>query len=362
MVKSADGNERNGVARKNTNVLGVLLSIGSAILLVLTNSIIKGLKVDFADAIFVQSVGQVVILAMIICTKGSYFWVWEVDQDKNINQVRCTLVFGAMAGSMSRLTDLVAITFAPLGDVMTIIFSNVVPTTILAAIVFKERLRMIKVLCMLLVVTGIVLVIRPPFLFRDELNTEPWTITPSTNSTISFHSIDLGTHDIYYYIGAISAISCMIFRSITRLSRKYLLQNKGTSNGELIVFYFGVASLIISLVLPFAFAGNQRIINSSNRTKAYHSTQWLGLFGYAALSYAISWMRIRAIALIGAVMVAFMCSTEILLSYTVQIILFDTLPSVSATTGSFCIITACALILIEDSIIERLPEKIKNIF
>merc|ERR1712066_937921 len=105
-----------------------------------------------------------------MCKRSTYFWIWDADQHRNINHVRCVLVFGAIAGSMGWFTNCVAVSFMPLGDMMTIALSNAIPTTILAAIFFKERFRLIKGISLILVVTGIVLVIRPPFLFHDEPN------------------------------------------------------------------------------------------------------------------------------------------------------------------------------------------------
>ena len=187
-------------------MLGVLLSFGSAFLLLVTNSILKGMELDFSDAIFIQSLTQVLTFGSLLCRKRSCFWGWKIDQNKNITHVTCLLFFGtAMIGGMSRTTDVVAVTFMPLGDAMTIILSSAIPTTIIAAIFLKERLRLIKVVCLILVVTGIVLVIRPPFLFNNNLNTKFDVMDTGSNSTTSrVYEMSPLIHNKYYYIGAAS--------------------------------------------------------------------------------------------------------------------------------------------------------------
>ena len=343
-------------------LLAVLLSLGSVTCLLVTNSIIIGMELDFADAMFIQGVGQVIISTLIICKRSTHFWIWDADKNRNINHVRCVLVFGAVAGSMGWFTNCVAVSFMPLGDMMTIALSNAIPTTILAAIFFEERFRMIKGISLILVVTGIVLVIRPPFVFHDEPNMDEYVIGSNTNTTTSFHNNPLGIHDSYYYIGAISAVANMIFRSIQLIAFKYLVQNKSTINGELVILYIGIACLIVSLVSPFLFNGNQRIIHSYERTRAYNVYQWLGLFGHAILSYGFLWMLIKALSLVSPVIVAFVRLTEIVLSYIVQILFFDAIPTVSAIFGSCNVIIGCLLILIEDSMLKILPENLKCIF
>ena len=321
-----------------------------------------GLKIDFSDALLVQGVGQVVISSLIMYKRSIYFWIWNADQDRNINHVRCVLVFGAMAGCLGWVTNLVAVSFMPLGDVMTIALSTAVPTTMLAAIFFKERFRMIKVISLILVVTGIVLVIRPPFVFHDEPNMDEYGIGSSANTTTSFHNNNLGIHDSYYYIGAISAAGLMISRSIQLIAFKYLVQNKSSITGELVILYIGIFCLLVSLVSPFVFHGNQRIIHSHERTNAYNYSQWLGLVGHAILSYGFLWMLIEALKLASPVIVAFVRLTEIVLSYIVQILFFNTIPNVSAIIGSCNVIIACLLISMEDSILKILPENLKCIF
>ena len=364
LLKPSDGDEKGQFERKgNEKMLGVSLSFCSALLLLVTNSILKGMELDFSDAIFVQSLTQVITFGLLLCRKRSCFWVREVVTDKNITHVSCLLIFGtAMVGGMSRTTDVVAVTFMPLGDAMTIILSSAIPTTIIAAIFLKERLRLIKVVCLVLVVTGIILVIRPPFIFNNNLNTKLDVVDTGSNSTISLISeMSPLIHNKYYYIGAASAIGCMIFQSFARVGIRCLMKNQSTSSSDLILFNHGIACFVMSLLLSFAIKGKQRIINSSEGTATYDYKQWISLFGFAILIIIQLCMRVKALHLISPVIVGFVRSTEIVLSYIVQVAFFATVPKVSAIVGSCLVLVSCVSVLIEDSILDIVPKRLKNI-
>ena len=168
-------------------------------------------------------------------------------------------------------------------------------------------------------------------------------------------------HNKYYYIGAPSAIGCMICQSITRVSTRCLMKNQSTSFIDLILFYAGIGCFVMSLLLSFAIKGKQRIINSSEGTDTYDSKQWISLFGFAILVIIRLCMRVKALQLIGPVIVGFVRSTEIVLSYIVQVTFFATVPKVSGIIGSCLALVSCVLVVIEDSIIYIVPKRLKNI-
>ena len=80
------------------------------------------------------------------------------------------------------------------------------------------------------------------------------------------------------------------------------------------------------------------------------------------LLYGIQWMHFNALTLVSPVIVAFVRSTEILLSYIVQTLFFKTIPNVSAIVGACNVIIACVVIVSEGTILEILPNNVKYIF
>ena len=135
-------------------------------------------------------------------------------------------------GAAFNTSDLIAISFMPLGDAMTIIMSSVLPTMILAAIFLKERLRLYKIFCSILVVSGIVLVLRPPFVFGNSVELEMdagfnVSIPLKTNKTLSKEvetSSKINSPQFkYYYIGAIAALAAMLSSVAMRTVMKMLV-------------------------------------------------------------------------------------------------------------------------------------------
>ena len=53
--------------------LGVVASIITALLLLATNALLKGMELDIADAILVQSFSQIVIFLILLATKRAHY-------------------------------------------------------------------------------------------------------------------------------------------------------------------------------------------------------------------------------------------------------------------------------------------------
>ena len=70
LLGSEDDNEKDRIVPKSkAKLLGVLLSFGAVSLLLITNSTISGMKLDFVDVMFVQGLGEVIIFPLIIYKK-----------------------------------------------------------------------------------------------------------------------------------------------------------------------------------------------------------------------------------------------------------------------------------------------------
>ena len=168
MEKSEDHNndeiENNGKPR----LKGICLAFLSATLLLAQNTILQKIKVHFNDALLVRALLQLGLGLILVGIRGEHIWINEVDFNKNIHKMRAMLFAYGILAALFNASDLVAVYLMPLGDAMTIIMSSVLPTTLLAAIILKEKLRLYKAFCIVLVIVGLVLVIRPPFLFGNS--------------------------------------------------------------------------------------------------------------------------------------------------------------------------------------------------
>ena len=73
-----------------------------------------------------------------------------------------------------------AVSAIPVGDAETLIYSNPLFTMIFSAIFLGIRLRLYKTFLGTMLISGIILVVRPPFLFPDD--SDGAIILPSNSS------------------------------------------------------------------------------------------------------------------------------------------------------------------------------------
>ena len=331
LKKNSDKIEEENEKTWKLKLIGISLSFSSALMLLILNTIVQYENLHFDDVLLVRVVLQTVFALFLLWINSESVWIKDVDIGKNISKIRILLLLYGFFGALFASTDLIAIYYMPLGDAMTIILSSVLPTMILAAIFLNERLRLYKISCAVLVITGLILVIRPPFIFKNSsklvIGRNPNNLTQNIfNKTCvgklsrSVQTNNLRSH--FYYVGAIAALVCMISSATFRIMMKVLVQNKSTSSFSIPLFYSSIANLIAAIILP-AFGGDQRILFPSIGVEKYDKWQWIALFIQAILGIAQYSARFMAIKLISPTMVSFIRTSEIVLAYIVQLILFD---------------------------------------
>ena len=349
---------------------GICLSLISGLTLLTMNALVQKMKLHFSDVLFTRALFQSFIGLVLSLFRGQSLWIKEVDDGQNLYRMRILLfVFGFLAATFNT-TDLIAITFMPLGDAMTIILSAVLPVVVLAALFLKERLRLYKILCSLLVLTGIVLVLRPPFLFQNSVEHEKkqsinTSIPLTTNGTLSekleiFSKLnDSGSDN--YYIGAIAALVAMFSVAGTRTVIKFLLMNNSTKSFAVLLCYRNLANLIVAMILP-AFVGNQRILFPSVDVKMYDIRQWLGIVAVTLIGFIHYATRYMAIKLISPTLISFIRASEIVLAYIIQLAILGTKPYATSLIGSGLVMVACIAIIFESLAVQRMNPKIQFLF
>ena len=368
MEKNGCHNSEEIHSKWKSKSVGVCLSFLSALVLLAQNTTLQKMNLHFNDVLLARAVLQTVSCLILIKLKGESVWIKEVDVGNNLNQIRLMLFAYGLFGALFNATDLIAVYFMPLGDAMTIIMSSVLPTTVLAAIFLKERLRLCKCFCAVLVITGLVLVIRPPFLFAESNQPTDTIIIensslPIVNQSFPGHysSETINSRSKYYYIGVLAGLICMISSASFRIVMKILVKNKSTSSFGVPVFYNSFCNLMIALVLP-AFGGDQKILFRSVNTEEYDMLQWIGLVAIAVLGITQYSMRFMAIKLISPVMVSFIRTSEIIVAYVIQITFLGTKAFTTSLIGSGFVIIACIGVILESWMLKTFHPKIQWIF
>ena len=99
-----------------------------------------------------------------------------------------------------------AVSKIPIGDALTVVYGSPLFTMILSFIFLGHRLRLYKLSFALVLIVGIILVVRPPFLFHDK---DQKIIKKSHNSHVSISYVKK-SHDSQYFWGITSAIGAAI--------------------------------------------------------------------------------------------------------------------------------------------------------
>ena len=212
-------------------MVGIFLSLAAGLCLLGTNTMLKKMELNFVDAVFITSLVQMTVSIIVMMIKRNSPWISNVDKGKTICSIRALLAVFWVVGGIYILSDFIAISFMQIGDAMAIILSSILPTTIIAAIFMNERMRIYKWTCIILVIIGVILVIRPPFFFNTRMetinNNTVLTVDNSTNSSEMRYR-----RSTSYYFGVISALVCMISTAIFRVLVKLLVENSSTSSIE----------------------------------------------------------------------------------------------------------------------------------
>ena len=360
LKKAADNQTETNLDNWKIQFIGICLAFLQAFLMVCINTVVKKIKLNFDDVILMRSIGQIFIAFVYIIKTKRSIWIWEVDEGKSINQLRALTIFVGINLGIMILCDLIAITFMPLGDAITILRSDALPTIIFASIFLKERLKLYKIICAVLIITGVILVTRPLFLFKDTIH----GISNNTrfdSDTKAYSSKLDSNRPMYYYYGVVAALLSTVAVGIQRVVLKILTLNNSTSTIELPLLYGGVGCLIVAL-LVVPFGSNQKIINPSAQVEQYGIWEWLSLSIVVVLGITCFYLRFKAIKLIGPVIYGFITTSEIIIAYFIQTTFFDTVPYTSSLIGSGCIVIACLGILLENKFLEILHPSLRNIF
>ena len=84
-------------------------------------AIVQKFRLHFADVLFARALLQSFVGLVLSLFRCEPMWIKEVDDGQSLNRMRLLLFVFGFLGASFNTPDLIAITFMPLGDAMTII-------------------------------------------------------------------------------------------------------------------------------------------------------------------------------------------------------------------------------------------------
>jgi len=378
-------------------MLGWFLAIISGVLFTANNFFVKYLSVDPLEMLIIRSGLQTVLIMFgLISTKTPFLPPATKDRILVILQ-------GILSGARVFL-QFACLAFMPLGDALTLVFTEPLWTIILSKIILRIDIGWWKSIFGLFLIGGMVLCIQPPFLFDNSsamagqnnteieniMNMTQATTIPSTIPTVHPSTFQAFTTDIpvdatkepdgdqyqllqkitkitgikqlresyneehdendeddeygsRYYVGVILALSTAITGSLANV---IIAKVEGASS-SLMVFYSGIGGVLLGLGFSFFDPENRLVFNIGSIAM----DEWIillmlggsGLIGYYSMT--------RSLQLIPPTTVAVLRALEIILAYIAQALVMGEIPNVLAVTGSSIVMFSVIGFALEETLL-----------
>jgi len=230
-----------------------------------------------------------------------YSKVNKVPLDEKIPTVSLKrLVMRSFIGSFGVFLHFVGIKYLPLSEAIVLYQMMPMLTGVLATIMLKEKFELRQLFCIIFSVVGVVLIVKPPFLFGSEVERDPTQI-----------------------IGAIAMLSSALVDSFAFI---LIRQIAGKIPNQIMVYYVGLLGALMAGV-GMIFLGVGDVFFGD----------FIHLFLVGALYYIVQLTRNRAFKFGEAGKLAILGATELVYAYLIDIFYFGIAPDKLSVVGSLTI-------------------------
>ena len=303
------------------DVIGCILAFISGVIFTVNNVIIQVRKLDFTDIVLVRSILQILLIGGLCYFKNLSLYP---KPEKNSTRTKIVMIVQGFLGGLMIIMSFGCVSLMPLGDASTLLFSSPIFTMILACLCLNHGLVPIRVLFIILLMTGTILVVQPPFIFGEE----------TSNST-------------EYYIGAILGISTAFVDGLVNISINFCTE----INPLVLLWWSGIGGLFVSLV-AFTFDSKARILTTTVTMISYGD--WMAYVGMAIIGLLAYFCMTKSLQMIDPTVVSFIRSLEIVLAFLVQILVMNQIPNYLAVIGALLVLVSVGSIAIQDFLSKKM--------
>lgn len=319
---------------RHKQFIGLSLAFISGGFFTANNFFINQFHVSVPDLLLVRTLMQMLIYSSICYYRNLSLLPGPTSQKLLI------LLQGVMS-SLTFITALSAVSYMPVPDALCIVFSCPVVTIILSALVLKDRLGTGKIIAALLLLSGVVLVCKPPFLFHSLSHKERMS------------DAEYGL----YYVGLILALVSCFCGGVMNV-----VVSKCSSVASPVLVNMS-AMLGLAMSLAYCLGDSQSLIISSEITSM--SWQQWATFGGLSLSGLLAFTTLtKSLQLVSPNLVSSLRCVELVLAFGVQSLITMEEPSPLSCLGAGLIILG-VIILAFHAKVEKLEDEvirfIKNI-
>ena len=194
-----------------------------------------------------------------------------------------------------------AVAIMPLGDCVAIFFSSPAFTMVLSCIILKDHCGAWRVLVALTLLTGVMILSRPPLLF-------PATPGPANHTLHRDHDHGMPGDGGYDVLGVVAALALPTLSAwiviITRQAKHV--------HYSVLVFWFGVGGLVVSIIGIF-------VMNKDPMFHDWHIRQWMLSFMIALVGILGSIVMTKAVCWVMPSKVMVVRSFEVVAAYILQV-------------------------------------------
>jgi len=295
-----------------TRFLGISIALSSGVFMTIYSSLLKLLiEMDSMQVALVRGVIQVIFMSLILAIQRGSLSVL-----KN-TRIRWLLAAIAITGGLRVIFIFSSFTKLPLGDSTAILFSSPVIVMGLSVCLLKERCGIFRVFAAATLISGVVLVAKPPFLFGS----------PEESYDVLAYSFAIGAQ-------VMSAFGIVLLKLIARRVKK-----------SVSMLFIGLATTICAGVGLAALGKPSLLLHDPQL--AVHD--WLLAISIALLGMAQQYGLIWAVAFESPSVVTSVRSLQILMAFGVQVVVFNQQPLLTDLVGALLILCTIFAITLEKS-------------
>jgi len=302
-------------------IIGSLFALISRGLFTTNNFLINQYSVSVPDLFLLRSI-FILLIYFTVCYFRGY------SPLPGNTRRRLMILLQGLTSSLTCLFCLAAVTFMPVPDALCIVFSAPVPTIILAAIFLKDRINFSKVLTCLLLVTGVILVCRPPFLFHS----------------FSYKAIMEDVEYKNYSIGLILTLIATACGAIMNV----VISECSSVPSPVLLSWSAVMGLLASLVYCLASPTSVLVTPASwAQVTPTMAALYIGLSISGLLAFTTT---TRSLQLACPSLVSTLGCTELVVAFIVQSLITGQSPNILSCLGGVLIVTGVIILAFQEKI------------
>lgn len=383
---------------------GLAMAMISGVLCTASNFFIQYFNVDAIEMLLVRSGLQAIVLGAVVTT-GRNCHISR-NTELSVCSTRIWIGLQALLGSVFLLLNFSCLQYMPIGDALTLVFTEPLFTVILAFVFYRTKIGVTKGVFCICLVGGLLLSVQPPFLFSQDIisnNSKELSFKLSDN-TINvldnvftnyrndntselytsrimddteelalnhqlvldyneheseqvhdkspiedFENDDKFGHDSTYYIGVALAVACAVCGALRNIvvSQKCI----GIST-TLLLSQCGLAGFFVSIIGCFIDDalgdGNGKGSRILFNMKELGIMDWTILFMISTVGILSYFALMEALLSISPTSVSVLRALEIVLAYICQILFIGVYPDVIGIGGSLLVMASVIGIAVEE--------------